>query len=410
MANTKKDNNKVIIDGRTYSFVNTVERVSRIVPIALAIEALHQKYMDGRIVPDKYVQRMEGIWSGKQNSMLIYAILLDRPIGSFIVATGRGEDKDYTVKSLIDGLQRTTAIVNFVENKYAIRKKTPPISCVLTDDKTGETIETSYEISGKKFKNLPKVLQDKFLDYTITCYSYENFTYDELDEIMFCVNNGKAPTPYQKMRFALGCNNMRNIQPMCESLLWEDIPKLNAKNDSILGCVIRTIMLLSYKVSGGFSASAMNNFIDDFDNNVSVKLLEEAQNLLQQFTEIKFSMSDEEITALDACSIPHFVMSLKKFNNVSNPENKSYLEFFRAFIASEKSKQFFAYKAPKDKDSQEGKKSGSGGTQYSAESVDDRECIIDDFLDYFFSDEKNDTTLSDNELQIEFSFPVNSEC
>ena len=391
MAKTRKDNNKVVLNGRTYSFVNTVERVSRIIPIALTIEALHRKYLEGVITPDKYVQRMEGQWSSKQNSMLIYAILMNRPIGSFITATGRGEDMDYTVKSLIDGLQRTTAIVNFIENKYSIGKKTPPVACVLTDEETGETIETSFSIAGKRFKNLPKVLQEKILDYTITCYSYENFTYDELDEIMFCVNNGKAPTPYQKMRFALGSKNMRKIQPMCESLLWEDIPKVKAKNDSILGCVIRIFMLLSYKINSGFSAKAMNDFIEEFDDNVSDDFIIKTSTLIEQFTEVKQSMPDEYLTAFDACSIPHFILAFKNFINKKNICNKTFVEFVGAFLKSKEAKKFFAYRAPKKDEDRNDKQTGSGGTQYSAESIDERETALSDFLDDFL-----DAPLTDN--------------
>ena len=184
---------------------------------------------------------------------------------------------------------------------------------------------------------------------------------------------------------------MRKIQPMCESLLWEDIPKVKAKNDSILGCVIRIFMLLSYKINSGFSVKAMNDFIEEFDDNVSDDFIIKTSTLIEQFTEVKQSMPDEYLTAFDACSIPHFILAFKNFINKKNICNKTFVEFVGAFLKSKEAKKFFAYRAPKKDEDRNDKQTGSGGTQYSAESIDERETALSDFLDDFL-----DAPLTDN--------------
>lgn len=51
-------------------------------------------------------------------------------------------------------------------------------------------------------------------------YNVELFV-KKIHEIVFSTNNGKAPAVFHKMRFALGTENMRLIQPLCDSALWE---------------------------------------------------------------------------------------------------------------------------------------------------------------------------------------------
>lgn len=70
-------------------------------------------------------------------------------------------------------------------------------------------------------------------------------TYEELDGIMYCVNNGASFKPFQKMRIVLGSAIMEEIQPVCDSVFWEKAENITAKNDNILGCVIRSLILLT---------------------------------------------------------------------------------------------------------------------------------------------------------------------
>lgn len=381
--NKIKDTNMVIIDGVNYTMVDTVEKSTRVVSKSLIVKDIYERWTNESMVPDGFLQRMEGQWAKKQNSRLIYAMLESRPIGTIIIATGRTYDNDYTVYSILDGLQRTTAIVNFINNKFKLDKKENPIVCRLRNEE-GNIVEKTYEIAGKNFKSLPKVLQNKFLDYSVRIDSYEGFSDEELDDVMFCVNNGKSPTTYQKMRFALGTDNMRLIQPICESLTWEEVTGCKTKNDSVLCSVLRGLMLYTNCVNGGLSANGINKFIEGFDSNVSANMLKKFTDVVGAFDDIKSKMTREEREFLDSCNTPHFVANFDVFNSLENKNGKNYLDFFRVFTKSNEWDKFTDYKAKKIDDesniTEKGEKSGSGGTQYSAESVKERQYIIDNSL------------------------------
>lgn len=381
MSRTKKPRKQkpitVEVNGKTYTFAGIVEPKSHVKLIPFTVESYVRDVNEGEIDRDALIQREPDQWSTYTKSMLVYSMLMGRQIGNILIAKGRDESKSYEVDSLIDGLQRTTAIVGYVNGEFSLSKKIPAINCRFVDAEDNE-IEVPYEIGGKKFDKLPSVLQKTFLRYSLTVYEYIDFEDEELDEIVKCVNSGKSPTVYQKMRFTLGSDNMRMLQPMCDSTLWEDIPNVKSKNDSILACVIRTAMLNARYPFNNLGAGQMNDFVSHFGENITMSRVRETEELIDQLAEIKCGMSDDDMEIFSGCSIPHIVMNLKRYNEIRDP-SMSYGEFLHNFLASDEYQRFC--------DTED---TGSGGSQYSLENVSERQTIIDDYLDSY-SENSEDT-------------------
>lgn len=353
----------ITIDGKSYQMMCVdVRQDGTVTEIPMRIKEFVDEMEQQKISRDTLIQREVNQWSRILKSNLVLSILINRPIGTILTATGRDDTQNYAVNSLLDGLQRSSAIYDYVNNKFKLSSKLKPILCKFKDTESGEFFSEEFKIAGKKFKQLPEILRDAILNYRLTIYSYKGFSDDELDSILYCVNSGKAPTSYQKMRFALGSNVMRTIQPMCESTLWEDVNGCTAKNDSILCCIIRILMMISNYYCNSYGTADMNKFIDNFDDNIKMSAISETAVLIEQLAGIKFEMADEEIETLNACSIPHIIMNIRKFNKMRKAdETKTYLDCYRTFLASNDYKEFLEYS-----------QSGSGGSQYSADSVDER--------------------------------------
>ncbi len=359
------------IDGKAYQMMCVdVRQDGTVTEIPMRIKEFVEEMEQEKISRDTLIQREVNQWGNALKSNLILSILINRPIGTILTATGRSDTQNYAVNSLIDGLQRSSAIYDYVNNKFKLSSKLKPILCKFKDTESGEIISEEFKIAGKKFKKLPEILRDAILNYRLTVYSYKGFTDDELDSILYCVNSGKAPTAYQKMRFNLGSNVMRTIQPICESTLWEDVSGCNSKNDSILCCIIRILMMISSYSCKSYGTADMNRFIDNFDDNIKMAAVSETADLIGQLADVKFEMTDEENETLTACSIPHIIMNMRKFNEMRKPdESRSYLDCYRAFLESNEYKEFWEHS-----------QSGSGGSQYSEDSVNERQYIIDNFL------------------------------
>lgn len=404
MARKKMPNDIIEIDGVSYTLMEKIESNTSVREVPYKLKDLVEEVDEGDLCRDVLIQRTDDQWTRKQKSKLIESILMGRPIGNILTAAGRSESQNYCITSLLDGLQRTTAIVEYVHGKFSLNKNTPSINCRFKSE-TGQIIEHEFDVAGKKFNQLPEVIKNFILEYRLTTYKYVGFTDEELDDVVYCVNNGKTPTPYQKMRFLLGSENMRYLQPVCNSSLWEDIKSCKAKNDSILSCVIRSLMILVRYPFENLSTSTMMAFINDeeFDRYVTKEDMITLRHLVDELAKIKKQLTEDELEALDACTIPNFLMSLNKFNNMPNPDGKTFIEFLREFWNDAEAMKDFNNHCV----------SGSGAIQYSSDNIEARQYamddLLDDYLDCIIDDTSNDNSIDDSIFEEEYATDDKSE-
>lgn len=387
----KKDLNVFEIHNRLYTIAERAREESDVRMIPYTIKQYIDKVDNGEIRRDAFIQRTDDQWAVKQKSKLAEAVLHNRPIGNIALAKGRSGSKNYAITSLVDGLQRTTALVDFYHDKFALDKRAKPVVCRCVDE-DGNVEKIEIDIAGKKYSQLPDALKVFFDEYKLTAFMHEGFTDDELDDIVFCMNNGKTPNSYQKMRFLLGSENMRLLQPICDSLLWEDAKGCKAKNDSILCCVIRTLMIMTHYNYTNLGSATMTKFVDEdvFEQYVNATTISNLKNLVDELADIRDSVSGEDAEKFDSVTIPHYIIALDEFNK-NNKANKNFVNFLHDFWQSEYYNKFT--------DACDAKGSGSG--QYSSENVSERQYALYDFIDEYLdiadNDEDNDTdTTEDN--------------
>lgn len=361
-------------NGKLYNLLSidlSSDRLVKEIPYNIG-EYVH-KFNDGDIAGETPTQRTPDQWSRQKKSHLILSLLLNRPIGAILLAKGRSDSTSYARKTIIDGLQRSTAISDFINDRFTFTKDTPPIKCRYKNE-DGETISENFDLAGKKFSKLPKVLQESILEYRLTTYLYDGFTDEELDGIMYCVNNGASFKPFQKMRIVLGSAIMEEIQPVCDSVFWEKTKNITAKNDNILGCVIRSLMLLTEYNYSNLGTSEMTRFCEHFTENGKIKDIKTLDSLLNQLNGIIHrKMNDDEYTFLTPCFIPHLIMNLNKFNSMEISDYTIYTAFLNDFLSSDSYTEFNSCC----------QKLASGGGLYSRPMVEKRQAIIDNAFDTY---------------------------
>lgn len=376
----KKDYNIIAIQDKSYTIAERTREDSDVRMIPYAIKMFVEEVDNGEICRDPLIQRTDDQWTKKQKSKLVEAVLHNRPIGSIALAKGRAESKSYAVTSLVDGLQRTTALVDFYHDKFALDKRAKPVVCRCVDEEGNED-RLEIPIANKKYSQLPDAIKTFFNKYRLNTYMHEGFTDEELDDIVFCMNNGKTPNAYQKMRFLLGSDNMRLLQPICDSVLWEDAKGCKAKNDSILCCVIRTFMMMTHYNYTNLGSATMTKFVDEdvFEQYVKTNTITNLKKLVDELADIRDSVSGEEAEKFDSVTIPHYIIALDEFNK-NNKSNKNFIDFLREFWQSEYYDKFI--------DACDAKGSGSG--LYSSENVSERQYALYDFIDEYLDIADND--------------------
>lgn len=360
----------------------------RVITSHTIVSKLVDDVAKGIVCRDVLIQRTDDQWNKKQKSLLILSILKNIPIGT-ILMTGKGmtEDKLYMKNSLIDGLQRVTTICDYVNGKFALDKHIAPLQCMFTDDDDNVIIE-KIDIAGKKFDQLPVALQVIIKEYQIPTNKYDNFTAEELDDIIFCTNNGTSPKIGQRIRFTLGTKMMRYIQPICDGTFWEKTKGCKAKNDTILITVMRALaMTTKYAENKSFSTSEIMSFAEWFSDNGSVKQIEYLAELFEQLDSCTNHMNEDYFKYFDACNIPHIIMALDKFNGDNMDDNKDFGEFLENFMSSDEFDVYLSYC----------KKTGSGGSMYSIDNSDERQSLIDAALDEYLENTDKDEVDNINE-------------
>ena len=376
----KKDLNVIEMNNKIYTIAERAREESDVRMIPYTIKQYIDKVDSGEIRRDALIQRTDDQWNVKQQSKLVEAVLHNRPIGNIALAKGRSGSKNYAITSLVDALQRTTALVSFRHDNFALNKRAKPVVCRCVDE-DGNVEKIEIEIAGKKYSQLPDALKVFFDEYKLTAYMHEGFTDEELDDIVFCMNNGKTPNAYQKMRFLLGSENMKFLQPICDSDLWEDTKGCKAKNDSILCCVIRTLMMMTHYNYTNLGSATMTKFVDEdvFNEYVKLSTIENLSKLVDELADIKDNLKGEEAEKFDSVTIPHYIIALDSFN-INNKTNKRFIDFLREFWQSEYYDKFT--------DACDAKGSGSG--QYSSENVSERQYALYDFIDEYLDIADND--------------------
>ena len=127
---------------------------------------------------DNAVQRGY-VWDVKRKSLLIHSMLTGYPIPPFYAAKN-GEDYD-----MLDGKQRTSAIVDFLNGKFELTD-VPEVE-VSNDDGTTDMVD----INTLHFDELEEALRDELSNYSLTVYYFDGITDDEISEMFFRLNNGK---------------------------------------------------------------------------------------------------------------------------------------------------------------------------------------------------------------------------
>ena len=380
-----KDLNVFKVHNKIYTVAERAREESDVRMIPYTIKQYIDKVDNGDIRRDVLIQRTDDQWVKKQKSKLIEAVLHNRPIGNIALAKGRAESKNYAITSLVDGLQRTTALVDFYHDKFALDKTAKPVVCRCVDE-DGNVEKFEIEIASKKYSQLPDALKVFFDEYKLTAYMHEGFTDEELDDMVFCMNNGKTPNSYQKIRFLLGSENMRMLQPICDSTLWEEVKGCKAKNDSILCCVIRTLMMMTHYNYTNLGSAAMSKFVDnDFDNYVTTGIINKLSSLVEELAEIKCELSDDEIAYFNSTTFPHYIIGLDEFHK--NDTAGEYIDFLREFWNSDDYNTFL----------EACDSNGSGGSLYSAESVENRQYAIYDCIDKYFGVDDDDNDVEEPE-------------
>jgi hypothetical protein len=240
---------------------------------------------------DMAIQRNE-VWKETkdvhQQSLLIDSILRKYPIGQVFVIQ-MGDEFMW----MADGKQRWTTVFKFIDNKFALAKGIRPVKA--KDNETGEV--KVYDIEGKFFKDLDKVLQSKIMGYEMDVKFLQNATPAEIEEIFLRLNNGTPLTKIELTRVELGEVNMIKISDIAEKRFFKTMSFISETSRNRFidhEMILQTLMIIMDRESGisgneirEFAKAIKVNGISDEVINVMKGTSDYLADAFEQFVTIK---------------------------------------------------------------------------------------------------------------------------
>ena len=238
----------------------------------MIVEELLRKKKRGLLNPHHSLQRLPNQWKPKDKGNLISDILQGLNIDPIKLA----EEKIVggAIIWILDGVQRTSIIENFVDNVFAIPKSVDrylieysvPVvddAGVLVRDENGKPQNEIkvFDVRGKKFKQLPQEMQDNFLYYNFDTILHHDCSEEAIAYHLKRYNAGKPMNTEQKGFTNIGQRNAEIIRNIATMEFFEDGIGKYSKNEFTNGKVNRVIAesLMTFKF--------VNKWSKDFGNN-----------------------------------------------------------------------------------------------------------------------------------------------
>lgn len=122
------------------------------------------------------------VWTNAARSYLIDTLLLGLPVPPIYIRVVQNSDRTRTIREVVDGQQRISAILDYVDGKFPLAKN----------------IET--DASGKRFSQLPIDQQDRILQYPFICEVFHGITDAEVLSIFARLNTHSVKLNAQELR------------------------------------------------------------------------------------------------------------------------------------------------------------------------------------------------------------------
>ena len=124
------------------------------------------------------------VWSKSARIMLMDTILRGIPMPKIFLANSIRQEQNSTYRVVIDGQQRISAILDFLQNKFSLERPYPG------------------QENGKYFRDLDRATQNRFLCYQIDFNEAVNLSEEEVREVYTRVNKYTFPLNKQELRRA----------------------------------------------------------------------------------------------------------------------------------------------------------------------------------------------------------------
>lgn len=132
------------------------------------------------VLAPKFQRRM--VWTTSARSFLIDSLLRGMPVPPIYLRISQDRKKERIIREVVDGQQRISAVLDFIDGKYAISR----------------TLDAPY--AGKSIEELSQERQDQIKQYSFICEVFHGISDQEVLEIFARLNQYSVRLNAQELR------------------------------------------------------------------------------------------------------------------------------------------------------------------------------------------------------------------
>lgn len=241
-----------------------------------------QKMMDMDIRSDADVQRMSGAWNNAMMNELVVSVLN----GDYIPPVILGQEKN-SQAWIIDGLQRSTALMMFRHSNYKVsssveepvivyKAKARDSEGEVKMDGNGDVIwETKeFDIRRKTYKQMPEELKKAFDEYQVETVIHENYDMQQISRLVRRYNFHK-PMNVSQRAFTFCDKYARKIREILKQgfFIEAKYTKAERKNGTMERIILESVMVM-FHVKDWKKSSQIGQYINEHSSMEEFAILE----------------------------------------------------------------------------------------------------------------------------------------
>lgn len=261
-------------------------------------------YKDGLIDFDLPMQRGY-VWQRDKKSKLITSPLLGYPIPTLYA------NKVDRVFRIIDGQQRGKTIISYMLNKFSLSVQ-PPI----------EINGKSYDVSGKKFCDLPQELQIILEECNVDLYYGKNMTPEQEREMFIRLNSGKPLSAIEMTKVQV--RSMNEVTELSKHSVFDKIINKRGREASQSASLVMQIYVALYGSCKCMLSSAIKKSLEKTE--ITLEQQEHIKKCLSVFEQVYDKICAEKSDITKRLSLvfkrkSHFVAFIYTIHNALEAGN-----------------------------------------------------------------------------------------
>ena len=252
----------------------------------MMLGTLLNQFARGQINKNHPLQRKANQWNEEAQSGLAASVIKGEDIDSIKICEQILSSLEF-ILWLIDGLQRLTVLELFRNNAFAIKTNLEmPIMYYQGVDENGKVSVIEYDLRGKRYKDLPDELKEKFDSYPVDIVKHLDCTDEEIAYHIARYNRQTSMNVNQK-NILVAWKIAPEIKKLVSNRFFADCGNYNPKEDTkeVFNRIVCESIMTMFHLDNWKKSKQMSLYLNENATKAEFNIFENELNRLYEITD-----------------------------------------------------------------------------------------------------------------------------